>query len=60
VKASEDGVVGDGVGGRIPGTINYYYDRTNVMHDDGEQKQVGSRRFVYRRYSLTGFWREIT
>lgn len=57
-KPSEDGVVGEGVGGRIPGTANFYYDRTNQMHDDGELKSVGARRFVYRRYSLTGFWRE--
>jgi hypothetical protein len=54
------GVVGDGIGDKIPGTARLYYDRTNMTHEPGELKTVGSRQFKYFRPNpFGGSWQEV-
>lgn len=51
------GEVGNGIGARIPGTTNKYYDRTNQMRESGDVKIVNDRRYIYSRPTpFCGFW----
>ncbi len=58
--ASPEGIVGGGIGGKIPKTARAFYDLTGVTHDPGETKAVGARKFIYERPNpFGGYWVEV-